>query len=375
VLALRLLDIVLALPLVALAWATAREVWPGSRRRPLAAAAVVAGAGPLAYTASAVNNDGLLLLAMGVAIAAAARVLRRGPSVVPCLVLGAAVGVGLLTKVQMVLAAPALGLTVLAAPAAWRERIRGAVAFAVPAGLGAAWWARQLLVEGSPLTPESSELLAPPTPGPWTHESYLVYAVRKLPTVLDRFWGTYSDPITFAPGWVQGVLGVGAVLLAVGWLVARRWERPDLASLRWLLLAAVPASLVARTLYASVDAYRRTGELRGLTPRYVYPSAALLAVGIVAAVAAVLRRAAPASLRRWALPVGTVAVALVAGAGSVLRAVHAAYGTRSWSDLATRAAALGPINHAGPVAAALALLWAAATLGAAALLARRPAAG
>jgi 4-amino-4-deoxy-L-arabinose transferase-like glycosyltransferase len=373
VLALRLLDIALAIPLVALAWATAREVWPRSRRRPLAAAAVVASMGPLAYTASAVNNDGLLLLAMAVAMAAGARILRRGQSVPANLVFGLAVGIGLFTKVQMVLAAPVFGLMVLAAPATGiRQRLRCALAFGVPAGLGAWWWFRQLILDGSPLSPDSSELLRPPVPGPWTGASYPRYAFRKLPTLFDRVWGTYMDPVTFAPGWVQGVLGTATIVLALGWLIRRRWRVPALADLRWLLLPMVPAALVAGTLYASVDAYRRTGELRALTPRYLYPSAAFLAIGVVAAIATSGRGLLRGRVARWALPVATVAFGLGAGPGSVARSVQSSYATTSWSDIATRASAIGPLNHAGPVVVVLGLAWLAALAGAAVLMLRLP---
>ncbi len=330
--------------------------------------------GPLAYTASAVNNDGLLLLAMAVAMAAGARILRRGQSVGANLVFGLAVGVGLFTKVQMVLAAPVFGLMVLAAPATGlRQRLGGAVAFGVPAGLGAWWWFRQLILDGSPLSPESSELLRAPVPGPWTDASYPRYAFRKLPTLFDRVWGTYMDPVTFAPGWVQGVLGTATIVLALGWLVRRRWRVPALADLRWLLLAMVPAALVAGTLYASVDAYRRTGELRALTPRYLYPSAAFLGIGVVAAIATSGRGLLRGRVARWALPVGTVAFGLGAGPGSVARSVQSSYATTSWSDIATRASAIGPVNHAGPVVVVLALAWLAALVGAAVLMARLPA--
>ncbi len=378
VLALRLMDIALAAPIVPLAWLTARELWPRSRRRPLATAAVVASMAPLAYHASAVNNDGLLLLAMAVATAAGARILRRGQSAGAAAVLGLAVGVGLFTKVQMVLPAPVFGLMVLAAPATTiRQRITSAVAFTIPASLGAWWWLRQLVFDGGPLhgvplSPDGSELMRPPIPGPWSGASYPRYAVTKLPTFLDRVWGTYSDPITFAPSWVQGVLGTVTVVLAVGWVVRRRWRRPAVADLRWILLAMVPAALVAGVMYASLEAYRRSGELRALTPRYLFPAAAILGIGVVAAIAASSRGLLRGRAARWALPIGTVAFGLGAVPTSVARTVHASYATSSWSDIATRASAVGPINHAGPAVLVLGLAWLAALVTAAVLMLRLP---
>jgi len=355
VLALRLLDVLLVAPMVALAWATAREVWPRSPRRRLAVTALVAMCAPLAYTASAVNNDALLLLAAGTAIYLGTRVLRRGPTPWLAAALGAAVTVGLLTKVQMVLMAPALGLMVLAGPVVHRsQRVRSAAAFAVAAAPGALWWLVSVL-DSNPLAPKGTELLSAPAEGPWNDESYLTYAVAKVPQLLGRFWGTYDSPVTFVPDTVRLMLGLAVALLALGWLVARPWARPDVEQLRWLLLAAVPASLVAGVLQASVSAYRRSGELRALAPRYLYPAAAVLAIAAVAAAITILRRLdRPAP--RGALLL-TMALAAVAAVASVAHVARSAYGTGSPSEVLDAARGVSPIGRPAPALAAVALLW------------------
>jgi hypothetical protein len=356
VLVLRVFDVLLVAPMVALAWATAREVWPRSPRRRVAVAAAVALTGPLAYTAANVNNDALLLLTIGGAIALMARILRRGPTVASSAALGAVVALGLLTKVEMVLAAPAIGLAVLAGPADWPRRLRSALGFGLLAAPAALWWLHEV-ADGGPLTPKSSELLGPAVPGPWTHMSYLRYVLDKAPTLLGRFWGTYNTPVTFVPAPVRVALGVAVLALAAGWLATRRWGPLTAASLRWWLLAAVPVSLALGTLYASVDGYRRDGQLRGLAPRYVYPAAAVLAIGAVAALAAIAGRVVPGHLRRWLLPAGVAVLSLVGGVASVARAVQGSFGTSSWADIADRARAVSPIGRPMEVLAPIALAW------------------
>jgi 4-amino-4-deoxy-L-arabinose transferase-like glycosyltransferase len=355
-LALRAFDVLLVAPMIALTWWTAREVWPRSRRRPLAAAAVVALFAPLAYTSADVNNDALILVTIAVAIAIATRLVRRGGDVRWAGALGLVVTIGLLTKIEMVLAAPALGLVVLAAPAALGTRVRSAIAFAVLAAPGAAWWVHEL-AGGGPLTPKDSQLLGPPIPGPWSHQSYLTYAAQKLPTLVGRFFGTYNVPVTYLARPVQLALGLVVVALGVAWLVLRRWRRPQWSDLGWLLLAGVPASLALGTLYASVDGYRYTGKLRGLAPRYLYPAAPLLAIGAVAALAVLARRWSRSW--RWAAPAGMAVLALAAGL-SVLRCIQGAFGTSSWAVIAHRARAVSPIGRPMEVALALGVLWLAA---------------
>jgi 4-amino-4-deoxy-L-arabinose transferase-like glycosyltransferase len=356
VLAVRLLDILLVAPLVPLGWLTALEVWPGARRRALAVAAVVALAGPLAYSASAVNNDSLLFLACGVAIALAARLLRRGPSPLVALGLGTAITVGLLTKAQMVLVTPPLALAALLSLGPWRQRLRDAALVGAGAAPGVLWWLVQLQDEG-PLTPESSELLAPARPGPWTHRGFPGYVVDHLPTLLGRIWGTFDAPVTFVQGPVRAVLGVGVLLVAVGWLVCREQRLPRIVDLRWLVLAAVPVALSLGVMWASLDAHRRTGEVRGLAPRYLHPAATLFAIAAVGALATVTRRLLPRVAPRALLVAGIPAFAAVAAIGTVARAVQGSYGTSSWRDILDRAAVIGPVGQPGVLLVVVVAAW------------------
>lgn len=371
VLAVRIFNLVLAAPLVFLAWDTARSVWPAARRRPLAAAALMAFASPMAYTASAVNNDGLLLPVTAACIAIAARMLRRGPTLHTAGGLGMALGIGLLTKVNMVLIAPALGLVVLTGAVSLRQRVRLVAAFVLPVLPGALWWLDALRAEG-PLSPASSELSQVSVPGPWKDATLLTFSLERLPTLLGRFWGTYNQPVSFLPIGVQWACTLGAVALGVGWAASCSCRRPARQDLRWLLLPAIPVSLVVGVLFASFSAYRRNGFLLGLTPRYVYPSMALLAIGAVAAARVIARRHVPWRLEPRLLPLGTAVAAALGGFASAAWAIRAAYPGASWLDLRSRAAAVGPIGRPTPVVVLVAFAWAAAVAAVVMLMARIP---
>jgi 4-amino-4-deoxy-L-arabinose transferase-like glycosyltransferase len=353
-LALRLLDVLIVAPMVALTWLIGREVWPRSRRRPLVAAAVVALFAPLAYTAANVNNDALILLLIAAATALSARLLRRGADVRLAAALGLVVSIGLLTKIEMVLAAPALGLCVLAAAGTRGTRLRSAVAFAILAAPGAAWWLDEL-GGGGPLTPDSSELLGAPVPGPWAHPAYLTYAAKKLPTLAGRVFVTFDAPVTFLQDPVRHALVLAVAVMAVAWFLLRRWRRPRAAEIRIGVLAGVPLALALGTLYASVDGYRYTGQLRGLSPRYVYPGIPVLAIGAVAAIATIADRL---RLRAWR-PLALTGVTLLAAgaAATIARAVQGNYSSSSWPDILDRARAVSPVGRPAEVAVALGLAW------------------
>lgn len=370
VLALRVVDVALVTPIVALTWLTAREVWPAHRhrRRRLGAAALVALMAPLAYTASGVNNDALLLLTAGMATWLATRTLCRGATLRRAALLGLVVSIGLLTKVQMVLMAPAFGLAVLVAPAPdRRERLRVAATFGGAALPGALWWLAVVL-DDNPLAREGSELLSAPVPGPWSDEPYVTYALDKLPILLRRFWGLFDSPITEMPAVLTTLLTLLAAAVVVGWLAFRSWERPSPRQLRWLVLAAVPAGLAAGVLQASVSAYRRNGELRALAPRYLYPALPVLAVGAVAAVALIAGR------NGWRPPKPALPAVLVAGAVGVAVTVHrgasSAYDTGSWGEILDRARAVSPVGRPAIALGLVLLAWLAALVAAVRVLLR-----
>lgn len=392
VLWLRALDVALVLPVVPLTWYTARQIWPGATRRPLAAAGLVALFGPLAFTAAGVNNDSLVLVLGAAVLAVMARILRVGARPRLAVLLGTLVAAGLLTKVQFVPVAPLAGLAVLVAPAgehdpsrdragderppprrrgrSRRERAWAALGFGAPALVGALWWVRNLLSDGV-LSPSESEILAPARAGPWQDSAFGGYVFDQLPLFGGRFWGLYGFPLVRAPEpWRIGG-NVAVIVVVAAWLACRRWRRPTPQGLRALVLAAVPLALFGAVAWASFDVYRTNGEVRGLAPRYVYLALPVLAVALVGAlrsVAARLRLApAGARARNGLLALGLAAVAAVGSAGSFVVAMRGRYQTSSLAEALERAGVVSPVAGPGPVLGAILAAWLAAVLAAVAL--------
>lgn len=358
-LALRLAGVLLTAAMVPFTWLAAREVWPASPTRPLAAGAFVAFAGPLAAAGAAVNNDALMLACAGATVAATARVLRR-PDARGALLLGVATGAGLLAKSEFLVLAPIAAAAVLLGVRRVDrgQRRRFVLSFAVPAAAGSVWWLRTLAVYHA-LSPSGSEIVRPPADGPWRHVGIVPYALEHGWRLLRNVWGSYGWNTTNVPDGWRLLLNTGTVVLAVAWLATRRWRRPTADGLRLLLLAAFPAALTLGALWTSWDLHTTNGEIRGFAGRYVYAAApvfAIAAAGALGAVAARLRRWRP--VRRGALLAGGAAVwALVAGAGSFVLAAHGLYASRSWGTVFDRAHVVAPVAPAGTAVATLALVW------------------
>lgn len=365
VLGLRVLDVLLVAPVVVLTWWAARQLWPDARRRALAAAALVATAGPLAFTAAGANNDALMLLLTAAAVALAVAISRRGATARLSLALGVVMGAGLLTKVELVVIAPVVGLAVLVAPKVALARWKAVALVAVPALPGVVWWVAQQ-AGGGVLSPAGSEILAPAADGPWRGATVTAYAVRSVPVLLDRFWGLYGVPLISVPPLWRAGLWYATEALVIAWLLCRWWRRPSRHDLRMGLLALMPVALIAAVLWASFKTYRLNGEVRALVPRYLYAVLPLLALAVVSAGATVLRRLAPPSWPRWVLPVGIPVAAAVAGFGSFVRAIHGLYGTTDLSVLLDRARVVAPVANPGAWVTVLLAGWVLAIAAAAA---------
>jgi 4-amino-4-deoxy-L-arabinose transferase-like glycosyltransferase len=370
VLALRLLGVAFGAVMVWATWWLAQQLWPGRSRRALVAAGATASFGPLAAALGSVNNDGLMLPLMAVALALMAVLLRRGSAVRWAVALGVVVGLGLVVKGQFVVVAVVGVAAVALAPAeGLRARVRTMLAYLVPAGVGGLWWLR-VLVDSRSVTPEGSELLAPERDGPWSDTSFPGFLVDRLDDVGDRFFGRYSWQNETLPSELLVVAQVGVLLLALAWLVGRRWRPLGLDSLRVALLASVPFLLLGASALTAWETYRSNGEEHGLAPRYLYGAVPVLAVMLTAALVVVQRRLAP----RHAAA-GHAAFLVLAGALGVVVSLavsaHAMYFTTDWTLVFQRAGIVAPVSRPKAWLAVLGLLWVAATLAAAWLVARR----
>jgi hypothetical protein len=371
-LALRLLNVLLCSVVVVATWAIARELWPDRPRLALVAAGCTAVCGPLAAAAASVNNDGLMLPLMAVALALMAGILRRGVTVKAAVVLGAVVALGLLSKGEhLVIAAVGLAAVLLAPADVARERWRATVAYLAVGGIGGLWWLR-VFVDDRSITPGGGELLEPPRRGPWNDENPVSYVWGRLDTVIDWFpgrYGSYPWPFKLLPEGLLVACQLGVVLLLVAWLVTRDWRRPTIESARVALLAAVPFLLFAASAYTAWDTFRSNGTHHGLAPRYVYGGVPIMAVMAAASLGAVRRR-----LRLRGVPalhaVLVVGSAVLGTVVSLAVCLHGMYFTTDWTTLFQRAGIMAPVAHVKAVLALIAVLWVAAIAGAAALVGR-----
>lgn len=371
VLALRLLGVLLAAPIVPLTFVAAVEWFRGNQTAAAVATAVVAAAGPLASAAGAVNNDPLVMLAAAAAIAVMTVGVRRGFTVRAAVLLGVAVTVGLLAKAHFLALAPLAGVAVLVASATNRQRIRNAAAFAAAAAPGALYWVVQL-AKNKGFEPPGSEIIEAPQRGPWSGENFLSYAVEQIDLFVGRSWGLYGWATVEVPhAWKLGLTALAAAL-AIVWIVQVARRRVRFEQPAALVVALVPVVLAVAALYASFGVYRDTGSVRGIVGRYLYPAAPVLAIAVAASLRAASIR--PSGRVQHGPSRATVAVSIVASqvllmAGSVRLALKGLYQTTDLTLLFDRAHATAPVAQARPWAVGCALVWTAATV-AAAVLAR-----
>ena len=367
VLALRLLNVVLVSVAVACTWYIARQLCPGRPRLALVAAALTAACAPLAATAAAVNSDGGMLALMAMALAGIARLLRRGLDTPTALFTGVVIGLGLLTKGQFLVIAP-IGLAAVVLAPRTRPLWLPLLAHVVPVGLGGLWWLRVLL-DTHGFTPAGSELVSRPSPGPWRDVGFLSYVRDRIPEFADQLPGRYGWKLITLPGWLAWATQAAGVLLFVGWLLARRWQRPTPASARVALLATLPPLLFVAAALAAFDTFHASGEIRGLAPRYTFGAIPVVAVGAAAAMATI---AARVQLDRWRAWLGGLVVLLAAawGAASFVAVLRGQYQSDALGTIFQRAGTVAPIARPKAWTAILTLLWLGATAASSALVVR-----
>jgi 4-amino-4-deoxy-L-arabinose transferase-like glycosyltransferase len=311
-LALRLFDVLLLLPVVPLAsWAVRRLT--GSVAAGLLAGTFTLFVPQVGHVLGALNNDALVTLVGTVVTALCVRVLVGDRSWRAALAVGAVIGVGLLTKVMAAFLLPVVALAYLLAPPmgaraatsllarAGRVLVVGLTALAV----GGWWWVRNLLVLGT-VQPVGIDIrLSDLEP-----EGPVTYVATAWPRLARSFFGDlgWLDIRTPPVFWLTGTLALG--VLAVVALTARGLRRSTVT------LLALPTTLGVAVLVNGWGFYAAHGRLTGHQGRYLY--AGLLALAVVVAVA--LWRLAGRGERRTAtlVPFVTVAGLAVSAYGLVL---------------------------------------------------------
>jgi hypothetical protein len=253
-----------------------------------------------------VNNDALVVLGTGGAVAAALWHLRTG-TVRSAVVAAAAGSAAALAKAT---AAPTLAWVVLVVLVTWWSRRPASAARAPLLGAGAAaavgfsWYGRNLIRFKDP-QPTGLAALRPPAdfePTRWT------FLHQWLDRLSRTFWGMPARRTGVAlPWWMPHLLSLSAVLLCVASLWDRLRRRVVL--LLWALCAA-QVGLLLRSNWAS---HSRSGALPAVQGRYLFTLLVPVAVLAVLGARQLLRRLP------WPLPrvrSDLVAVALTTlGAG------------------------------------------------------------
>lgn len=348
---LRLVNVLMLLPLPALAWLTARRMGADDRAA-LVASVLTLGLPQLAHIGASVNNDNLLTLlaaAMAPLLAGVARG-RRGLRV--DLALGALLGLAFLTKafalclVPWVVAAYAFGGL---ARADRRAALVGLVRVgALSAVLGGWWWVRNLVRFGEP-APTSENLTRTEVRRPEGFTPDLAdWSTKFVGRMASRTWSWvgFGTPKALLPGEVVGLL---LALVVVAFVVAVVMARGGDGPRRWdLLLTLVPVAVLL------VFVARRAWGLHVTTGAFAFVQGRYLFCGVVplmAAVAVGWERLA----RRWA-PLAALAIALATQVWSLHRVL-----AMSWAG-STDGARIGSLLAWSPWPSPLVIAVALATL-------------
>lgn len=281
VMALRLLDVLMMVPLPFLVWSTVRRATRSPRTAVVGAVALFA-IPQLAQIGSAVTNDAPVFLLGAVVTWLVVRAMTGDHRWRTVIWLGVAVaaicsvkGTGLPTVPFVAVALLVAGRGVLTL----RTRIvRTAVAGAVVALLGSWWWIRNLVLFHT-LQPKGAGDLR--IVKPWGNETSADFG-HFVNTVWDRlgssFWGQFGAlqfPMT--PILVQ-TLTVVSLAVVVGWAFRRSTQR-DLA----IVLAVLPALTLVVQVQDNFQSYDDTQIIAGVQGRYLFASiTALITLSAIA---------------------------------------------------------------------------------------------
>ena len=311
---LRLLSALLMLPVLFLAWRTARQLVDD--RSAVVAAVLVAGVPQLAHIGASVNNDTLLVLLSSAMAPLLVRIARGEGSMRLVVAAGALGGLACLTK--------GFGFftplwLVVAVVVGRRDVVRRCAASLAALFVAGGWWiVRNVVVEGA-VQPSG---FGYPDPPPGFEVDIDWWA--------GFFWGRFNGRFWFEPDAVprssppvaQWLTVAVAVLAVMGAVVLWRRSRVGVAA----TLALPPVVLFGLTAAGAFNYYRSVGSPWGISGRYVFPAVVAVAVLVAVAVAG----------RRWAALVAVVVAVVLHGFAmwwAFDRYWDGIEGLRAWSPL------------------------------------------
>jgi 4-amino-4-deoxy-L-arabinose transferase-like glycosyltransferase len=278
----RLLSLLFGALAVVATYATARELFPSRPARWPTSAAIAALVPKLLFVTAAVTNDSAATAAGAATVYVVARIVGREPSRRLDVLLGAVLGLAVLSKLSLLMAVPFAGGAL--ALVCWQrgERFKGLVCRALRVGapllIVAGWWyLRNWLLYRDPTG------LSPFLEAVGTHEIHMApigEVVADLPGLWASFWGVFGwFSVPVEPGvylW-YGALTVVAVVGIGRYAWINRRERSSIGRVGllafWLLL-----------VFGALVRWRMI--LLGFDGRLLFPAisaiAILLALGLLA---------------------------------------------------------------------------------------------
>ncbi len=281
--ALRLFSVALGAGVAALSYLVSRRLLPAHPQVALGVMALVAFLPQRLHMLSAVNNDALAELLVGLALLWLLRYLDGDE--LPVWQLGMLVGLAFLTKLTIYFLAL---LAPLAIWLKWRrggettgELLRSLATFTLAAGIiGGVWWLRNISVYGFPdflgLAAHDAVVADQPRTADFIGEhGGGVYLVQMLGTTFKSFWGQFgwmALPLDHVlGGWIYrgfglfALVGVSGALLASVKRRAASDGRPNRAADGWLILLTTLLIVLLQFGYYNLEFQQWQG-------RYLFPA-------------------------------------------------------------------------------------------------------
>lgn len=305
VMALRLMDVVLLLPLPALTWATVRRVTRSPRTAVVGALALFA-VPQLAQIGSSVTNDAPVILLGAVISWLAARALTGDHRWRIAVWLGVAVAAVCSVKGTGLPTVPFVAVALLVAghgTLSWGARIgRTAVAGAIVAALGSWWWIRNLVLFGT-LQPDGVSAVRQDKPwGRETSANFGEFMNVEWDRLTSSFWGQFGALRYPMSQILTDSLTVVALAVIVGWAFRRTANRTTA-----IVMLVLPAITLVIQLQNNFASYDDTQLIAGAQGRYLFiglvPLVVVSAVAWRNLVTSAPERARLARILTWTFPI------------------------------------------------------------------------
>lgn len=310
----RLLSMILGALSILVIYAAVRRAFPEEPNLGIGAAGFAALLPTHVMLSSSVSNDILVELVFGLAILMATQIALNGVTLRRTLVLGAILGIGLLTKTTCILLFPVALAACIIAWSRGRSSARSAlgylgIALVVGIAIGGWWLIRNRILYGDPLAltqfTQAFEHTAKPdfwlSRGLSITQYWLVVAVWTFCS----FWGVFGHMKVFMPTWVYIALAavtpavkIGSFVRQIGlWRESRR--NADVVVIYYVVCIFVVAAFIK----FNISFFQAQG-------RYLYPALVPLSAFWALGIGKLL----PARMRDWSpcLAIGIPALVQIA---------------------------------------------------------------